>query len=547
MAPQGLGKHDMTRTITAAGIASMAYDAASGLLGYTTEAGFFRLVDIRTGERMESYNLGSALGGFAFADDGSAFIANVEFATYYSDVERDGLIHHLDRGGPSVANITFDMDFGNSAATDVAIASNGLGLVTTTDQWTLMHVLDTNTGTISQLQTDGYVSFYSPRVTLSDEGRYVLIQEVGSSGGTVHLWDSQVNQIVADTDNFEIGDAGFRETGYGDEDGAVSETAGLIVFGDLQVFDMNLAPVIDLSGIAGRPADDYYGYHGWDAFAFGEEGSTLYAIDGERDLLIAIDTATFDLADAFSFAVPDHPDGFGDTAVSDMLLVGDTIVVQAIDSVIVGALDTLFAPLATGTSEADALVGSRRNDMLSGFEGDDALIGADGDDLLDGGLGADDLSGERGADTLRGGAGDDTLRGGAGDDVFAYGAGDTGRDDILDFASGDVIDLSLLPGFADRSDVDILRVGDAMTLSFGDDMSVRLVGFTGQASDIAFVFSTYANRVQGTFRGETLTGTEADDYMDGHDGNDVLMGMDGSDMILGGAGNDVLYGDGMTS
>ena len=526
----------MTVTITATGVASMALDAATGLLGYTTSTGFFRVVDPATGERVENYNLGGALGGFAFGADGSAYIAQVADAAYWTDEAREGILHHLDRQEPAVDNITWALDYGNSAATDIAIAANGLALVTVTSQWTPLYVLNTTTGEVSQYAGESYNSYYSPRVTLSDGGRYALVQEVGSSGGTVHLWDSETNTIIAETSNFE----NSWDNGYGDEDGAVSEAAGLIVQSDLHVYDMNLQGIADLGDIAGRPSTDYYSYHGWDAVAFATDGSLLYAVDGERDLLIMIDTATLTLADARQIAVPEGEDAY-EGSVSDMIVTADGMVmIQAVDVIVTAVIDDLTAPTIAATTNGDVLVGSAAADRIDGLAGDDDLIGARGDDTLSGGEGADALRGGGGDDVLSGGHGDDTLTGGAGIDTYFYVRGDQGRDEILGFEMHDVIRLSGIPAVQSLDDISLLRVGNDVTVTITDDLSMILRGVTGSVSDIQFAFSEF---IAGTGADDQISGTEGDDVIEGYEGDDLLIGAAGDDLIVGGAGADIIWGD----
>jgi Ca2+-binding RTX toxin-like protein len=48
--------------------------------------------------------------------------------------------------------------------------------------------------------------------------------------------------------------------------------------------------------------------------------------------------------------------------------------------------------------------------------------------------------------------------------------------------------------------------------------------------------------IQGTFAGETLTGTSSDDEIYGLDGYDFLYGLDGNDLLVGGYGSDTLDG-----
>jgi len=60
------------------------------------------------------------------------------------------------------------------------------------------------------------------------------------------------------------------------------------------------------------------------------------------------------------------------------------------------------------------------------------------------------------------------------------------------------------------------------------------------------------NDIQGTWRSESLNGTEGTDYIEGQGGNDTInagagddtvYGGDGNDTIRGGAGDDIIFGD----
>jgi Ca2+-binding RTX toxin-like protein len=76
------------------------------------------------------------------------------------------------------------------------------------------------------------------------------------------------------------------------------------------------------------------------------------------------------------------------------------------------------------------------------------IFSGNGNDLLRGGAGNDEISGRGGNDTITGGAGADALRGGDGQDRFIYTSTTdstaSARDEILDFATGDRIDLSAI-------------------------------------------------------------------------------------------------------
>jgi VCBS repeat-containing protein len=123
------------------------------------------------------------------------------------------------------------------------------------------------------------------------------------------------------------------------------------------------------------------------------------------------------------------------------------------------------ADTLTGDTLANTLNGGVGNDALNGGAGHDTLNGGSGIDILTGSTGNDSLNGGNGADTLNGGAGNDSLLGGSGNDILTGAGGQdtftgglgadrfdfnllaestvgTAHDQILDFTSGDLIDLA---------------------------------------------------------------------------------------------------------
>jgi Ca2+-binding RTX toxin-like protein len=104
--------------------------------------------------------------------------------------------------------------------------------------------------------------------------------------------------------------------------------------------------------------------------------------------------------------------------------------------------DALATTLQLGSvvTDAHAIIGSSGPDTFLGRNGVDVFYGGDGNDYISGGGGADKLYGGAGNDTLVGGGGNDQLFGGAGNDRFQITL-DAGHDMIMDFSTGDVLDL----------------------------------------------------------------------------------------------------------
>jgi Ca2+-binding RTX toxin-like protein len=120
----------------------------------------------------------------------------------------------------------------------------------------------------------------------------------------------------------------------------------------------------------------------------------------------------------------------------------------------------------TGNAGANTLTGNDAANVLAGLAGNDTILGGGGND------------------TITGGTGLDVMTGGAGNDAFVFTAlGDTGKttttaDEIVDFTSGDKVDLHLI------------------------DAVVQASGY-GEAGDQAFVFigqNNFHNHTGGELR-----------------------------------------------
>lgn len=200
------------------------------------------------------------------------------------------------------------------------------------------------------------------------------------------------------------------------------------------------------------------------------------------------------------------------------------------------------------------------------------LAGTDLADLLLAAEGVAGLSGGVGDDILVDGPGSQMLTGGAGADVFVM-AADGAPDTILDFDAGrDRIDLSLLPGFRNASQLWIVPSSNGATLRFGEEV-LTVVTANGQPlteADIwALDFAAAAQRLliepgipeiqpeepvepvpgrirlDGTGDPDLLAGGPAGDDFYGGGGNDTLVGGGGDDRFYGGAGFDIVSYDGL--
>ncbi|MBF0626632.1 MAG: hypothetical protein HQL91_00275 [Magnetococcales bacterium] len=219
----------------------------------------------------------------------------------------------------------------------------------------------------------------------------------------------------------------------------------------------------------------------------------------------------------------------------------------------------------------ESIYGSTGADTITGTADADQLIGQAGNDTLNGGAGID---------TLIGGAGIDTLRGGGDDDLFSYTAttevnglaevveGGAGSDTMRFDSWSAVFDLSsaTLTGIET-----LLLVTDAgLKLTTTQLAGVETVQGSGDYTNLLYVGSSglldltgktliSIDKIQGSSRNDTITGTVDAEVMVGGLGTDTLRGGAGDDrfdyadtaevnglaeVIDGGAGADTLQLDG---
>jgi Ca2+-binding RTX toxin-like protein len=166
------------------------------------------------------------------------------------------------------------------------------------------------------------------------------------------------------------------------------------------------------------------------------------------------------------------------------------------------------------------------------------INGTESDDVLTGTTAFDEINGLGGNDAIDGGLGDDRLSGGLGSDRFVYGLRGFGNDTILDFSSGDRIDLSAfnigtlttLRNFISQDGPNaVIQLNSAERITLTDTRADQLT------SD-DFVFNTSTQAL-------TVTGTASVDLLFGGNGNDQLYGGSG-DRLYAGLGADRLYATG---
>ena len=154
--------------------------------------------------------------------------------------------------------------------------------------------------------------------------------------------------------------------------------------------------------------------------------------------------------------------------------------------------DILIGDAANTNTDDNRLERRGGNDTLTAIAGGSVINGGRGNDAIYGGAGNDEIYGGEDKDTINGGPGDDWLDGGPGADTFVFEPGN-GNDYIMDFTSGDMIDLSAFDN-ADGTDfyssAPGAAVGDNWVINLPEAFgggSITILGVTS-LSDGDFMF-----------------------------------------------------------
>ena len=224
-------------------------------------------------------------------------------------------------------------------------------------------------------------------------------------------------------------------------------------------------------------------------------------------------------------------DRFEGGAGVDLVLVGGSVALRlnlgttAVQETGHGRDSFVGVEQVMATSASDTIAGSADANVFWGLEGNDQMRGAAGHDTLYGSLGNDALWGDSGADWLYGSVGNDRLAGGSENDRLEGGAG-------ADWLQGGTGDDVLLGGKG--TDIASYAGGAAVRVA----LTRRGPQDTGQGRD----FLRGIEGLEGSGRGDQLTGNRSANWLAGMAGNDRLTGLAGRDTLLGGGGADTLSG-----
>ncbi|WP_442581432.1 hypothetical protein ACSBOB_05400 [Mesorhizobium sp. ASY16-5R] len=312
----------------------------------------------------------------------------------------------------------------------------------------------------------------------------------------------------------------------------------------------------------GRGQDRLYGNNGDDHINAGVGNDYLYGGNGDDQLRggagidnFVYDDRGFGSDTIVDFAAYDKIDLRG-MNIGDLSSIQPYMVQSGSDVVIstyyAGNLERITVQNAALADVQAALLLNAASDPLtvSGTISADYLFGGRGQDRLYGDNGDDHINAGVGNDYLYGGNGDDQLRGGAGNDLFVYNQRGFGTDTIVDFASGDRLDLrgmhvgdigSIKPYIAQSG-------GDVVISTYYGGNLERIIfkNSTISAVQNALLYdaSTDPQTTSGTISTDYLFGGRGQDRLFGENGNDHINAGFGNDYLDGGSGNDLLRGGG---
>jgi hypothetical protein len=254
----------------------MVFDFAGQNLYISTSSGLIKTFHLSTLTFGTSYDLGGSLNGIDSARDNS-FLLTAQDNVGISQ----GVFQRVDVATGIITNIPYTLDSGEGGAWDVAIASNGLALVTTRfsgSRPTPVRQIDLATNVISiRNDTPGAVVWAPTQIHRSADGTRFFFMEGNISSGPVFTYSATSNTFGPS----------FDTNGYMDSaSGAVNRNGNLIA----------LRP--NCTGAASlNSAPDFNFLHSFNGIdggvAFDAIRDVFYGVNSMSDQIIAYSTATY--------------------------------------------------------------------------------------------------------------------------------------------------------------------------------------------------------------------------------------------------------------
>jgi hypothetical protein len=256
----------------------MVFDFAGQNLYISTSTGLIKTFDLLTLAFGRSYNLGGSLWGIDIARDNSFILAAQD-----SFGPAQGVFQRVNLATGAITNVHYTRAFGEGGAWDVAIASNGLALVTTQylgSGWTPLRQIDLSTNAIT-IRTDVSGSGFGEvrqdtQIHRSADGRRFLLMESNISSGPLFTYSASSDTFGPSFDTNAFLDVAS---------GAVNRNGSLIA---LRTYgspaSLNTAPNLNF----------VHSFNGIDSgVAFDAIRRIFYGVNSDSDQIIAYNTITY--------------------------------------------------------------------------------------------------------------------------------------------------------------------------------------------------------------------------------------------------------------
>jgi Ca2+-binding RTX toxin-like protein len=490
--------------------------------------GILRVYSVKTGALIDSWQVGTKLGGMDISADGS-FLMVVErqpLSTTGDQWSRQTLvtIYKVDTATGQSTSFPFQATGYDHTFFDVAILSNGKVLISqdfSGSGWVRLKLLDPATGQYAIGPDSNQSSVFS----LSATRERVLIGEPNSSGGPLAMYQAGSGIVArASASGYNWGIQAFNGTLAAN----YIYNQGINIYNSALQLQTTLVSTPDWDWRSGRVGD----------LLFDPTGQFLYVLDNVANAIVQLRTADWTVVDSIpvnatvGYWAGQVGSSFGNRLMLDPQGRYFSVVTQS-GLVLVANPD---APAMNGTGAADTMEGTPFADVINGGDGPDSIDGGGGDDILNGNGGDDVIDGGADNDVLNGGAGTDELRGGAGDDVVYDSEGlDTLGYSLLDGGDGfDWVEL-YVPNYTGVLTIDLQDAS-------GPVRNFERSSIQGGSGIFTFLGSAGIDIVFGGASADRLEGRDGDDDLRGFAGNDVLIGGAGNDLLIGGTGADEIYG-----
>jgi Ca2+-binding RTX toxin-like protein len=502
--------------------------------------GVLRVYSLKTGALIESWAIGTRLGGIDISPDGS-FLMVVErqpLATTGSQWDRLTTItvYKVDTSTGQAVSFPFQATGYDHVFFDVAVLSDGKALLTqdfSGSGWTRLKLLDPATGQY----TPGADVRQSSVLSASANGETIFIAEPNSSGGPLNIYQSGVG-IVAQTgaNGFNWGIQAFSPSGNLAVNYIYNE--GINIYNSALQLQTTLQVAPNGDWRHGRVAD----------LAFDSTGQHLFVLDNDANTIVQIRVSDWTVETSIATGV-DVGSWRGMVGAS----FGNRLIVDPAGRYFSVITDTGLvlvanpaAPALMGTENPDVLVGILFADTIYGNGGNDRIDGGGGPDILHGGLGHDTyivddagdsiveaanagndsvqssvthalaanveylsltgvaaingtgntlnniINGNEAANVLNGGIGADFMTGGGGDDTYFV---DNASDKVFESAGGGTETVNSGVNWTLGAEVEqLVLTGTASLTGIGNDLANMI---TGNAA---------ANILNGGIGADTLAG-----------------------------------------